>query len=79
MNTVTGQNRMTIEMNPDVQAVIEFMQATVEASRLVGVAESIPQIARLLWSDGLQEPCYPIALVLPKPTGCDPSLLGAIV
>jgi hypothetical protein len=48
----------------DVQRVLEFMQVSIQAAKLVGVAESIPQMARLLWGRFPQEPVSPIGLEL---------------
>jgi predicted alpha/beta hydrolase family esterase len=46
--------------------VLEFMQENIPASRLIGVAESLPQMARLLWAITPQEPIQALLLVLPK-------------
>jgi hypothetical protein len=40
---------MEIEIDPDTKAVAEFMQSSIAASRLVGVAEGIARLAPLLW------------------------------
>lgn len=39
---------MRIVVDADVQAVLEFMCANVPASRVVRVAQAIPELARLL-------------------------------
>jgi hypothetical protein len=67
---------MQIAVDEDVQAVIEFMQSRIQASKLVSVADSVPQMARLLWGQTPQEPCVPAYLMMPKP-GCDPSQSAA--
>lgn len=43
-------------IDPDLQAVAEFMQHTLPAGKLVTIAENLPQVARLLWSKFPQEP-----------------------
>lgn len=67
---------MQIEIDQDMQSVIEFMQRNVQATKLVSVAEGLPQMARLLWAQTAQEPCSAASLVVPKP-GCDPSQSSA--
>ena len=50
------------EVDRDLQAVLEFMQSNIPTAKLVGIAERMPQMARLLWGDNQQEPVRPIAL-----------------
>lgn len=40
---------MRLEIDPDVQAVAEFMQRNVPAARLVSVAEAAAKLAPILW------------------------------
>ena len=40
---------MQLEMDGDVKAVAEFMQQNIPASKLVGVATVIGQLAPILW------------------------------
>ena len=47
---------MQIAFHEDAKAVLEFMQSNVPTNRLLGVAEALPQMARLLWSGYPQEP-----------------------
>jgi hypothetical protein len=54
---------MQIKVNEDAKSVLEFMQANVPTERLVGVADVLPQMARLLWAKYPQEPCVGISLV----------------
>jgi hypothetical protein len=54
-------------MDPDVKAVLEFMQGGIRAPKLVSVADSLPAVARLLWGQYSQEACYPLLLELTKP------------
>jgi hypothetical protein len=53
---------MKITVDEHLQSVLEFMQETVPTSKLVGVAEKLPDMARLLWSDFSQEPFSGIRL-----------------
>jgi hypothetical protein len=45
-----------ISVDGDVKAVLSFMQDNLPASKLVVVAEALPQMARLLWGQFQQEP-----------------------
>ena len=58
---------MQFVIDEHVKAVLEFMQENVPASKLIGVAESVPQMARLLWDRFQQEPFSSISLHLDKP------------
>lgn len=40
---------MEIEMDADVKAVMEFMQRTLPAARLVSVSEAVRKIAPVVW------------------------------
>ncbi len=60
---------MQIEVNRDVKAVLEFMKDKVPAERAIGVADALPNMARLLWSNCPQEPCTPMFLSVPKQEG----------
>ena len=40
---------MDLEIDPDVKAVAEFMQANMTASHLVAVAQGVADLAPLLW------------------------------
>ena len=53
---------MRFKVDADVQAVLEFMQSGIKACKLVGVADSLAQIARILWSHIPQEPVQPCSL-----------------
>lgn len=46
---------MKLSVDQDVQAVIEYMQSNIPAAKLIGVAEKLPELARLLWSDYSQD------------------------
>ena len=56
------KNKMAFECDQDVQAVLEFMQSNIEASKLEAVADCLPQLARLLWGHNPQEPIRAISL-----------------
>jgi hypothetical protein len=53
---------MEIRVDSDVQSVLEFMQRSVPASKLVSVAENTLQMGRLLWSKFPQEPSVGFSL-----------------
>jgi len=62
-----GGRSLELTIDPDVQSVLEFMEAHVQTCRLVGVADALPKFARLLWEHYVQEPCSPtIRLESPK-------------
>lgn len=69
---------MRIEVDSDVQSVLEFMHQNIPASKLSGVADTLPQMARLLWAGIPQEPCVAVSLVLPKTDQGRQSQSGAI-
>ena len=54
---------MELQMDLDVKKVLEFMQEQVPVSKLEGVADALPKMARLLWSRYPQEPCVSLGLV----------------
>lgn len=53
---------MELLLNEETKVVLEFMQANIPTSKLLGVAESIPDVARLLWSGYPQEPLHVLQL-----------------
>lgn len=55
-------------IDPDLQAVAEFMQRRLPAEKLVTIAENLPQVARLLWSRFPQEPVIGASLTEPPIT-----------
>jgi hypothetical protein len=57
---------MEIVLDLDVQAVAEFMQSTIPATKLVSVADNLPTVARLLWSHFPQESCHAATFNFPK-------------
>lgn len=62
---------MQLVVDDNVKAVLEFMQVNIPASKLCGVADSLPQIVRLLWGHFPQEPCQCLSLTLEKQTMLD--------
>jgi hypothetical protein len=57
---------MQLVADEHVKAVLEFMQANIPTSKLCGVADSLPQLTRLLWGHFPQEPCCVLTLNLEK-------------
>lgn len=66
----TEQMELTIDC--DVQEVLEFMQGHIPACKLVGVAENVAAMARLLWAHNPQEPVRSISLTYLGPVGAQP-------
>jgi hypothetical protein len=56
---------MEVHLDPDVQAVAEFMQRNIPAARLQGVANGIRDLAPILW--GRYEKESVAALLLSEP------------
>ncbi|MBZ5535398.1 MAG: hypothetical protein LAO31_05530 [Acidobacteriia bacterium] len=56
---------LILKMDSEVKEVLDFMQSNIQACRLVSVANSIKDIAPILW--GHYEPKEEIALVLEMP------------
>ena len=61
---------MQLVADEHVKAVLEFMQSHIPTAKLIGVADNLGQMARLLWGHFPQEPCTAVALhaVLPEPS-----------
>lgn len=75
---------MDFVIDSDVQAVAEFMQQRIAATRLVSVADGIAKVAPLLWGRYTPEDIQVLDLIVPKPcpsqpnaTGCDLAQVGA--
>lgn len=56
-----------ISIDPDVMAVLEFMQKKMPADKLVSVAENLAPIARLIWGHHPQQVIRAVTLFHPKP------------
>lgn len=54
---------MNLQIDPDVKAVLEFMQARIEASKLIPVARAVESISAVLWRDHMQTPIALMTLV----------------
>jgi hypothetical protein len=53
---------MKITLDEHLQSVLEYMQQNIPTNKLVGVAEKLPDMARLLWSRYSQEPFHAVEL-----------------
>jgi len=65
-------------MDKDLRAVVEFMQENVECSKLMTIADALPQLSRLLWGSFPQE-SVEVLSVRPTKTECNQSQLSSIV
>src|SRR5258708_26610209 len=65
-----GQMENAIVVDADVQAVAEFMQARIAASRLVAVADGLAAMAPLLWGRDKAESIQMLRLEPPQITVC---------
>lgn len=78
---VPKTEQLAFTIDPDVQAVLEFMQRSVPSFKLLGIAESMPEMARLLWSRYPQEPVVAVSLEA-KPlllnTACETQLAATV-
>jgi hypothetical protein len=68
-----------ITIDPDAQSVLEFMQARIPVDKLVSIADSLPQMARLLWGHYPQRPCHLIGLEVPKTSNLSQSTANEYV
>ena len=57
---------MELTLDEHVKAVLEFMQERIPTSKLVGVAEKMPEMARLLWDRYPQESVDALSLIVTK-------------
>jgi hypothetical protein len=57
---------MELILDDDLKSVVEFMQSSIAARKLMGVAESLRKMAKLLWDGYPQEPMRVAGLVSPK-------------
>jgi len=53
---------LEIIIDESVKLILETMQSRIPTNKLIGVADCLPQMARLLWKDYPQEPCSAISL-----------------
>jgi hypothetical protein len=54
---------MALQIEPDVLAIIEFMQSTVSASRLAATAEAVAALAPVIWGHQEREEIVPARLL----------------
>lgn len=59
-------NQMTLEMDPDVKKVMEFMQTNMAADRLIGVAAAVSNLAPILWGRYGHEEVHPLEFRYPS-------------
>jgi hypothetical protein len=67
-------DRAAVQIDPDVLAVVEFMQERIAASRLVAVADGLAAVAPLLWSRHQPEVVEVLKLAFPPISGCGPRI-----
>ena len=72
-NESRDRAEMKVVVDEHLQIVLEFMQRSMPAWKLIGIAEALPQMARLLWGGVPQEPCTVVAFSLPKTVGQNPT------
>jgi hypothetical protein len=60
--TASPSRDRVLQVDEHLQQVLEFMQESVPASKLVQIAEKLPEMARLLWSRYSQEPVVAVSL-----------------
>ena len=58
--------RTELFIDPDLKAVADFMQATIQVSKLLSVAEDLPLLAKLLWGDRREGSPRALELIVPK-------------
>jgi hypothetical protein len=61
-----GEMKMMLEMDPDLQAVAEFMQTNLPATKLASVATAIGWLAPVLWGHFEAEELRPLVLGNPQ-------------
>ncbi len=55
---------MEVVFDSDVLMILEVMQSSIPANKLIGIAEVLPHAARLLWGNCPQEPVIAASLFL---------------
>jgi hypothetical protein len=73
----TDRAAINLMVDEDVRLVLEFMQEEISATRLIGVAKALPQMAMLLWGHRQQELVITLSLVPEKPKPQSPLLPNA--
>lgn len=59
---------LTLNVDPEVQAVASYMQQHIQAARLVSVAQAVARLAPSLWGNYEPETCEPLRLVAEPPS-----------
>lgn len=59
---------MQVEIDPNVQAVADYMQQHVPATKLVGVANRLAEVAGLLWGHHEPEDVSAMRLIRSDPS-----------
>ena len=59
---------MIVQMNPNVQKVVEFLQREIPADELNGVANAIPAVAAVVWSEYHHQAIRPMKMSEPPIT-----------
>jgi hypothetical protein len=62
MESERRDREMPFEVDEHLKSVLEFMQRSIPTCKLVGIAEKMPEMARLLWGHYSQEPVKPLLL-----------------
>jgi hypothetical protein len=56
------RDRVVFQLDEHIKSVLQFMQENVPTAKLIGVAECLPEIGRLLWACYPQEPVKAVIL-----------------
>jgi hypothetical protein len=68
---------MELEIDEDVKRVLEFMQSSMSADRLVSVAAGVHALAPILWGGYGQVEISVLLLTPPPISACDPHIRSA--
>jgi hypothetical protein len=69
-------SRMELIIDPDVKAVAEFMQSSVQACRLVSVAQAVAKLAPILWDIYDAEAVRALSLEHPQPSRLNENVIS---
>lgn len=56
---------MELKIDPSVKAVLEFMQGNIATHKLIGVAQTVAELAPIFWRRHAQEPVEALELYNP--------------
>jgi hypothetical protein len=62
MTELENRDKAELKIDGHVRQVLAFMQSNIPVHKLVGIAERLPELARLLWDHYPQEPVIPISM-----------------